>query len=283
MLSYIHAYHAGNHADILKHITISLIIEQMKNKEKPFTVLDTHAGSGIYDMNDERLLKTGECEIDSFLSFVENNAERCPDFLKSYISIVKKYRERNMYPGSPLIESELIRKQDVQILSELHPAAIEELRKNAENFPHKAKIHKRDGYEMALSLTPPETKRGICIIDPSFEDKEDFSECAETIARIHKKWSGGIIALWYPLVSHRVMEISMMKERISAAVDESEPKILDIQFEKKNPAEMTGLASLYGSGMLIVNFPYKLDEKMEEILPLLQHALGGVNFSTAKM
>ncbi len=284
MLSYIHAYHAGNHADILKHISISLIIDHLKKKDKPFTVLDSHSGSGIYDIDDERLLKTGECEIESFIKKAEESAnEKQADIIKNYLSIVKKHLKERKYPGSPLIESELLREGDSLILSELHPKAIEELRENAKSFPHKPKIHFRNGYEMALSMTPPDTKRGVCVIDPSFEDAEDFSTCSETISKIHKKWMGGTIALWYPLVNHRVMEISMMKESIMAAVDSSEPKILDIQIEVKDPASMTGLSSLYGSGMFIVNFPYKMDEEMEEIMPLLKDCLGGIDFSVSRI
>lgn len=283
MLSYIHAYHAGNHADILKHISISLILEHLKKKEKPFTVLDTHAGSGLYKIDDERLMKTGECEIESFIKKAEESAdEEVAKIIGSYLSIVKKYLKERKYPGSPIIESELLREQDSQILSELHPKAIEELRENAKDFPKKPKIHFRDGYEMAISMTPPATKRGVVVIDPSFEDASDFSSCSEAIAKIHKKWMGGTIALWYPLVPHRVMEISMMKESIIAAVDSSEPKILEIELEVKDPAAMTGLSSLYGSGMFIVNFPYKMDEEMEETMPLLKECLGARSFSVTK-
>jgi len=283
MLSYIHAYHAGNHADILKHITISLILEHLKKKDKPFTVLDSHSGSGLYNLDDERLLKTNECEVEKFLNGIYDSdfdIEKSP--ISNYVSIVKEFYSQAQYPGSPLFESKLLRENDELVLSELHPKAIEELRENAKAFPHKPKIHFRDGYEMILSQTPPKTKRGLCVIDPSFEDAEDFSKCGETIAKILKKWSGAVIALWYPLVNHRVMEISMMKETISSALDSTEPKILDIQFEVKDPAEMTGLASLYGSGMFIVNFPYKLDEEMESILPFLKELLKAKEYSIDK-
>lgn len=283
MLSYIHAYHAGNHADILKHITISLILEYLKKKDKPFSVFDSHSGSGLYDLSDERLLKTNECEIERLLNAIyESDFDFETSSISKYVSIVQKYYEKNKYPGSPLLESELLREQDELILSELHPKAIEELKESAKDFPHKPKVHFRDGYEMLLSLTPPKTKRGLCVIDPSFEDAEDYSKCGETISKILKKWSNAVIALWYPLVSHRVMEISMMKETICSAIDSTEPRILDIQFEVKDVAEMTGLASLYGSGMFIVNFPYKLDEEMEQILPFLKSALNGREYSLLK-
>ena len=320
MLSYIHAYHAGNHADILKHLTLSLILEHLCKKEKPFTVIDTHAGSGIYDLHDERAQKTGEASsgIEKILTQIKADEGRFnsqspqssqrdftgeSDFplkndlcaIKSsvgnlkFIDIIKDFYERGQYPGSPLIENAFLRPGDQQILCELHPRAYEELREcfynrrkeceeNGKTFVEAA-IHRRDGYELLKAVTPPKIRRGLAVIDPSFEDAEDFLKCGEVISAVHKKWSAGIIALWYPLVAHRSAEISMMKERIVSAVESSEPKIhepkiLDIQMEIKRKEEMTGLASLYGSGMFIVNFPYQLDEEMKALLPSLSKILG---------
>lgn len=282
MLSYIHAYHAGNHADILKHLTLSLILEHLCKKEKPFCVIDTHAGSGIYRLDDERALKTGEAE--SGVEKIVRNFESKESSDFDFFNIIHDYYSRGQYPGSPLIENTYLRKGDEQILSELHPTAFDELKncfynrrkgceESGKTFVEPA-IHKRNGYEMISALTPPKIKRGLCVIDPSFEDASDFEKCGEVISKVHKKWSAAIIALWYPLVSHRSMEISMMKEKIAGSVDSSEPKILDIQLEVKRKEDMQGLASLYGSGMYIVNFPYKLDEQMKEIMPKLADILG---------
>ena len=320
MLSYIHAYHAGNHADILKHLTLSLILEHLCKKEKPFTVIDTHAGSGIYDLHDERAQKTGEAssgiekiltqinaDESGFNSQLPQGSQR--DFtdgkdsslkndlcaLKNSVRnlkfsrLIKDFYARGQYPGSPLVENAFLRPGDQQILCELHPRAFEELRecfynrrkvcKDSEKIFVEPALHKRDGYELLKAVTPPKIKRGLAVIDPSFEDASDFFKCGEVISAVHKKWSAGIIALWYPLVAHRSAEISMMKERIAGAVESSEPKIhepkvLDIQMEIKRKEDMTGLSSLYGSGMFIVNFPYQLDEEMREILPALSEILG---------
>lgn len=287
MLSYIHAYHAGNHADILKHLTLSLILEHLCQKEKPFTVIETHAGSGLYRLDDDRAVKTNEAN--SGIGKLMRNAEfsnLCQSVKSAdiFFKLISDYFVRGEYPGSPLIENEFLRKGDEQILSELHPTAFEELKtcfynrqkecaKTGGIFvqPH---IHNRDGYELLNAITPPKIKRGLCVIDPSFEDASDFEKCAELISRIHKKWNSGIIALWYPLVAHRSQAISMMKERIASGIEGEEPAILDIQMEIKRKEEMTGLSSLYGSGMFIVNFPYKLDEKMNEIMPALSKLLG---------
>ena len=316
MLSYIHAYHAGNHADILKHLTLSLILEHLCKKEKPFTVIDTHAGSGLYYLDDSRALKTEEAKsgverlINSSQSIgehresFENETERnskpqintdstdyksfnlCSSVksVDKFLEILHSFYARSEYPGSPLIENMFLREGDEQILCELHPTAFEELKNCFYNRRKECKadgkifvepaIHKRDGYEFLKAVTPPKIKRGLCVVDPSFEDASDFEKCGEVISAVHKKWSAGIIALWYPLVSHRTAEISMMKERIASSVEAAEPKILDIQMEIKRKEDMTGLASLYGSGMFIVNFPYQLDEQLKEIMPALSEILG---------
>lgn len=311
MLSYIHAYHAGNHADILKHLTLSLILEHLCKKEKPFTVIDTHAGSGLYYLDDSRALKTEEAKsgVERLINSSQSIGEHREDFypqintdstdstnyksfnqcssLKSvdkFLEILHSFYARSEYPGSPLIENMFLREGDEQILCELHPTAFEELKNCFYNRRKECKaggkifvepaIHKRDGYEFLKAVTPPKIKRGLCVVDPSFEDASDFEKCGEVISAVHKKWSAGIIALWYPLVSHRTAEISMMKEKIASSVEAAEPKILDIQMEIKRKEDMTGLASLYGSGMFIVNFPYQLDEQLNEIMPELSKILG---------
>ena len=308
MLSYIHAYHAGNHADILKHLTLSLILEHLCKKEKPFTVIDTHAGSGLYYLDDSRALKTEEAKsgVERLINSSQSMGEHREDFypqintdstdyksfnlcssLKSvnnFLEILHSFYARSEYPGSPLIENMFLREGDEQILCELHPTAFEELKNCFYNRRKECKaegkifvepgIHKRDGYEFLKAVTPPKIKRGLCVVDPSFEDASDFEKCGEVISAVHKKWSAGIIALWYPLVSHRTAEISMMKEKIASNVEAAEPKILDIQMEIKRKEDMTGLASLYGSGMFIVNFPYQLDEQLSEIMPELSKILG---------
>ena len=288
MLSYIHAFHAGNHADILKHIVLSFSLEHLCKKEKPFTVFDTHAGSGLYRLDDERLEKTGEAESGIKLLFSTlasqksrfsgNEAKAAKEIENSvFFKIVRPYFEKNTYPGSPLVENAFLRPGDEQVLSELHPRTIEELTFTMEKYRSEAAkphIHFRNGFEMLLSLVPPKTKRGLVIIDPSFEEKADFEDAAKTICQLLRKWRGAVVLLWYPLVPHRKTEISMMKERISAIV-QSEEKIADFQLVVKDESELTGLSSLYGSGMFVVNPPFGLAQKMENILPLLEKILSG--------
>ncbi len=289
MLSYQHAYHAGNHADILKHITLSLVLEYMLKKDKPFTVIDTHAGEGLYSLNDEKAVKTNEAYegIVKFLSAVtqseiQNNYKQPVALIESFLKICRTYTDKGLYPGSPEIERCFLRSQDEQILSELHPQAIDKLRAFSKQInlintdtQIKTHIHFRDGYETFKSCTPPKTKRGVVIIDPSYEDQDDYSHCADNVINVYNKWSNGVYLIWYPLVEHRSFELRRMKEVITSCVEakNTEQKILDLTLEVSKPQDMTGLSKLYGSGMLIINPPYELDKKMEQIVPLLAKVL----------
>ena len=300
MLSYQHAYHAGNHADILKHFVLTFVLKSLNKKENPYTFFDTHSGSGLYDFEDNRSLKTGEasCGIKKLLKALDDTP--CfdfPDFL-DYIDIVKTYAKKNLYPGSPLIERDFMRSQDFLILSELHPQEIENLRENInDSFYKKSKdsdfpsvmIHKRDGWEMLKALTPPHTKRGAVLIDPSYEESEDYELAAKTICEVFKKWSNGIFLLWYPLLAHRETEINSMLENIKSDVrrvnknteivnlklcvfdkDRHVEKSLDMVLsdeDKKNPPR------LYGSGMIVINAPWKLKENGEKVVEFLKNVI----------
>ena len=275
MLSYQHAFHAGNHADILKHYVLTYVLQSLNKKEKPYTFFDTHSGSGIYSLQDERIIKTGEAEkgITELL--------KCPDFpeqMREYINFVEKYHKKNQYPGSPEIERNFMRSQDTLILSELHPQEIQNLQNNMKNstdfketpFPA-IQIHKRNGWELLNALTPPKTKRGAALIDPSYEETQDYLDAAKYINMVHKKWNTGIIMLWYPLLAHREQEINQMLESICKNAKKLnqniEIKNLTLKvYQKKAP----DLPRLYGSGMLVLNAPWQLDENAEQIIKFAQ-------------
>lgn len=287
MLSYQHVYHAGNHADILKHAVFVLILKHLKQKAKPFTVFDSHAGEGFYYLDDVRSQKTGEVNngLKRFLSEIQNEQyQDASSLLEGYTNLISAYEKTNRYPGSPEIARNLLRPTDELILSELHPQAIESLRENMKEdcitktgiTPH---IHHRNGYELLSSLTPPHIKRGIALIDPSFEDTQDFYDCSETLTRVHQKWPVGILALWYPIVSRRATEIQTMKEELTHAAQSgsSASRVLDIQLIVTDDSRLEGKSALTGSGMFIINAPYLLDEQMKTILPSLAKILGDEN------
>ena len=204
MLSYQHAYHAGNHADILKHCILTFVLNHLNSKDKPYTFYDTHSGSGIYDLLDNRSCKTGEAQK-GILQLFHSNEQNMPELLTQYLKLTSVYLEQNLYPGSPEIERALMRSKDTLILSELHPQEIENLRENMKKHASQKadepsiQIHNRNGWEMLKALTPPKTVRGAVLIDPSYEEEKDYKDAAETIISVNKKWSSGIILLWYPL------------------------------------------------------------------------------------
>ena len=289
MLSYQHAFHAGNHADILKHYVLCSVIQSLNKKEKPYTLYDTHAGSGLYDMLDNRSLKTNEAAkgIIALVQALKNNPASvcCSDqSFTAYLELVNNYLDKNLYPGSPLIERDLMRPQDTLILSELHPLEIENLKNNIKGSKN-VQVHKRSGWEMLKALTPPATKRGAALIDPSYEEADDYTAAAKTICQVHKKWTNGIIMLWYPLLAHRQKEIEIMLKTIRDNVKEINANTALDTFEllvnspdahketslqdylkagdKKNPPR------LYGSGMLVINTPWNLIQEAEETIAFL--------------
>ena len=292
MLSYQHIFHAGNHADLLKHTVLIQVLKALNKKDKPYTFFDTHSGSGLYDLTDNRSLKTGEAEK-GILSF--DASEVVPSAFADYLSFVKSYLSDSRYPGSPEIERQLMRAGDTLILSELHPQEIENLRANmkkpCQDSPS-VQIHKRDGWEMLTALTPPATKRGAVLIDPSYEEVSDYEKAADTILAVHRKWSNGIILLWYPLLSHREGEIERMLDRITEGAravnqnietadlrlevfDKAEHK--EVSLEEYRAAQASGEGKnqprLYGSGMLVLNTPWKLAEEVQSAIDYIKNEI----------
>ena len=293
MLSYQHIFHAGNHADLLKHTVLIQVLKALNKKDKPYTFFDTHSGSGLYDLTDNRSLKTGEAEK-GILSF--DASEVVPSAFADYLSFVKTYLSDSRYPGSPEIERRLMRPQDTLILSELHPQEIENLRENLKkpcDGGPVVQIHNRSGWEMLKALTPPVTKRGAVLIDPSYEEASDYELAADTILAVHKKWTNGIIMLWYPLLAHREGEIEAMLDRITEGArainqhieisdlrlevfDKTAHKEVSLEEYRASTANGEGKnpPRLYGSGMLILNSPWKLEEEMISVISYIKNEIG---------
>lgn len=334
MLSYRHAFHAGNHADVFKHTLLVMLLERFNAKETPYTVIDTHAGSARYDLNDERAQKTldaqsGILKLLETARYVETQSpdreqpapelslisrddlqsarkssesvlrelllsECRSDFIdfQKYLHFAKACLDAGFYPGSPEIERAFMRAKDCLILSELHPDEIGALQRNmrlnaatTENAPA-VHIHHRDGFEALRALTPPKTKRGIVFCDPSYEDASDWEKAANALIETHKRWASATLALWYPLVAVKKIERDAMKQKIIAGIKggKTERGILDalLCVNTENSHRESALKDvnhsepprLYGSGMLVVNPPWKLDEKLGAVLPRLAKALG---------
>lgn len=298
MLSYQHAFHAGNHADILKHLTLFFVLSSLNKKEKPYTYFDTHSASGLYDLLDNRSQKTGEAGqgisrlISSKLMISGSHS-----LLSDYLSLIDRYYSKNFYPGSPEIARVLSRQQDFLVLSELHPQEIENLRRNMLKTPFcqsacsQIQIHARNGFEMLKALTPPKTKRGAVLIDPSYEETSDYIDCAKTISAVNKKWTNGIIMLWYPLLAHRESEINQMLDDIQASARSVNPNIeicdLRLQVAAKDSHKEMSLKEyeeseknpprLYGSGMLVLNAPWHLEEEVNSCLEAISSCLSSTS------
>jgi len=284
MLSYIHAYHAGNFADILKHTVFSYTLEHLGKKDKPYTVIDAHSAAGRYNLTDQRILKTHEAEkgiVELFKTDEKVLKEIFGDF---FYTILKNYLNKKIYPGSPEISRCYLRKCDTLLLNELHPKVIEELKENIRKplLVEKTEepniyIKNEDASKFLKECIPPKIKRGCVIIDPSYEDKNEYEDTAKMVINSLRKWSTPTYLIWYPLLVHREDEIESMKKIIYDFVDVRKPgdeeKCYFFEIKIKAPSQMTGLAKMYGSGMIVINPPYGLKEKMNQTIPLIEKVL----------
>lgn len=268
MLSYQHEFHAGNHADILKHICLVLILQSLCKKDKPFTVIDSHSGAGIFKLDDERLQKTGEARegIEKIWNFLKSSSLEIPQGVKSYLELEKTYLEKNMYAGTPEIELNYARPQDTVHLVDRHPQAFESLKQNV--GARKATLHFEDSYKALLALTPPLVKRGLVICDPSFEDASDYIKVTDALKAVHKKWNTAVIALWYPLLKRRKNETAQMLASLEdygkLGVNPCESFWCELEIENPDEMDENSNAHLYGSGMFIMNPPWQLKDQLEE-------------------
>lgn len=264
MLSYRHSFHAGNHADVVKHIVESLIIESLKNKEKPFIYHDTHSGAGRYDLTHEWSEKTGEYK-EGIARIWERND--CPELIKPYLDAVKSVNKDDtlrFYPGSPRVARTLIRPQDRMTLTELHssdfPLLLQEFRGDRQ-----VRMHNEDAYKRLKANMPPKERRGIVLIDPPYELKTEYQDVVNGIKNAHKRWATGTFAIWYPVV---------YRDNIDLITDGLEDlgiqKILQIELGVAPDSDERGMTA---SGMIVINPPWKLKEQMQEILPWLQECI----------
>ena len=294
MLSYQHEYHAGNHGDILKHICLCSILDSLTKKDKNFTVIDTHASAGRFSLTDEKILKTAEAEngILKLLEYTKSHPSM-PDAVKLYMDLQRPYLNRNLYAGSPEIESYFLRKGDVCHFIEKHPLALSSLEENSSLpliTPDEEKqklgkrfIHNGDSYKTLFGLVPPLIRRGLVFCDPSYEDKSDYEQVVSALKNARKKWNTAILALWYPILERKKNETSQMLceledfAKLGLNPCECENYTLSIYEESNIPLEMQKDASshMIGSGMFIINPPWMLKEKMTKALFYLQPVFAG--------
>ncbi|WP_416821752.1 23S rRNA (adenine(2030)-N(6))-methyltransferase RlmJ, partial [Cronobacter sakazakii] len=260
MLSYRHSFHAGNHADVLKHTVQSLIIESLKEKEKPFLYLDTHAGAGRYLLSGEHAERTGE-----YLEGIARIWQRddLPAELAPYISAVSHFNRSGQlryYPGSPLIARQLLRPQDSLQLTELHPSDFPLLRGEFQK-DERARVERADGYQQLKSKLPPASRRGLILIDPPYEIKTDYQAVVQGISEGYKRFATGVYALWYPVVLRNQIK-RMMNDLEATGIR----RILQIELAVRPDSDQRGMTA---SGMIVINPPWKLEQQMATLLPWL--------------
>ncbi|MDX8480377.1 23S rRNA (adenine(2030)-N(6))-methyltransferase RlmJ [Mesorhizobium sp. VK24D] len=266
-MNYHHAYHAGNFADVVKHAVLSRLVEYLKQKDKAFRVIDTHAGIGRYDLASVESGKTGEWQGGIGRLFEAAIEPRAATLLQPYLDAVRAENADggvNRYPGSPLIVRHLLRKQDRLTAIELHPEDVARLKVVfAGDF--QTRVIELDGWLALGAHLPPKEKRGLVLVDPPFEEEGEFQRLVENLRRAHRRWPGGIYALWYPIKDRKAVAAFRTALRETGI-----PKLLDIGFEIR-PA--SNEPSLDGSGLVVVNPPFTLEGELRVMLPALHKAL----------
>jgi len=263
LLSYRHSFHAGNFADVLKHIVQVEILNYLAIKDKPFEYIDTHSGAGLFNFDSSDAQKLQE----HLGGIAKLDHSEFPE-LQSYFEVANSYDKqglKNIYPGSPSIAKQLLRKQDRGWLFELHPQDFQHLTTNMER-DKRIRVAQKDGLQGLLSLLPPTSRRALVLIDPSYEIKTEYSQVFETVAAAHKKFATGTYAIWYPVVNRSV--IDKMHNQFAQS------GIKNIQCFELGIKEDSAERGMTSSGMIVVNPPWTLFDKMKALLPKLAKTLG---------
>ncbi|HMM64197.1 MAG TPA: 23S rRNA (adenine(2030)-N(6))-methyltransferase RlmJ [Mesorhizobium sp.] len=266
-MNYRHAYHAGNFADVVKHVVLARLIDYLKRKDKPFRVIDTHAGTGLYDLSSVEAQKTGEWR-DGIGRLMQGTLDAEAAALAApYLEAVRAVNPQGglaAYPGSPLLARHLLRRQDRLSALELHPQDAERL-KALFAGDVQVRVMELNGWLALGAHLPPKEKRGLVLVDPPFEEEGEFDRLLDGLKKAHRRWPGGIYALWYPI-----------KDRAAVAAfrrglaESDVPKLLDVAFEVR---PFSGEARLDGSGMVVANPPFTLESELRVLLPALHRLL----------
>jgi 23S rRNA (adenine2030-N6)-methyltransferase len=263
VLSYQHDYHAGNHADVLKHVVLAHLVKALQRKPTPIRVLDTHAGSGLYDL--EAALTQRHKEYENGVARV---IEADPTIveLATYIELLRTLNPNGRlrrYPGSPKIVRMLLRPQDHLELFELHPQAHAALTAHFKG-DRQTHVHKRDGFEGAVAALPPPERRGLVLVDPSYESEREFGQVLGLLEGAQRRWPNGVYAIWYPLIDKR--GAARFVTRLESL---PLPRLFQFELEVAPPAS----SGLRGSGVIVVNLPFGLDAPLERAVAWLHARL----------
>jgi len=265
MLSYRHAFHAGNHADVLKHLVYQFVLNYMGKKNKPFSIIDTHAGAGGYTLNAEFADKNKEYET-GISKLWTLQPEKMPASVAEYVSAVRRFNQENdnldlaLYPGSPWFALDCLPLEGKAFFHELHPKDHQLLEQFVRPNRYRKAINK-DGFVASVGLFPPPSKRGVTIIDPPYEIKDDYDRVIDYVKTSHKRFNSGVTMIWYPVVER--YRIDKMEQQLASS------GIKNVQLYELNIKPDSEQKGMTGSGMIVINPPWTLAETMEEVLPFL--------------
>ncbi len=262
-MNYRHAYHAGNFADVVKHLALVAALRHLKKKEASFAVIDTHAGRGLYDLESDETGKTGEAEA----GILRLARLRDPPLLVSEYLILARAFGARRYPGSPLIAAQMLRTQDRLTAIEKHEEEARTLTRVLAAYP-RARALEADGYERLAALLPPAERRGLVLIDPPYEATDEFVRAEQALAQAHRRFANGIYLLWFPIKSQSVAD-SFCGEVLTAGM----AKVLRIDIDVGSPPG-DDKDRLHAAGLLVVNPPFGLDTEMQSALRIVAPLLG---------
>ncbi len=265
LLSYLHGFHAGNHADVFKHAVLALLLEALLAKPKPLVYIESHAGAGRYDLGSEQALKTAEFRLGIERLWARRHA--FPE-LSAYLGAIAALNPDGgfaTYPGSPALAAQRLRTDDRLILMELHPTESQTLRRHL-GSDRRVGIHRRDGLEGLAALLPPKPARGLVLMDPPFEQASEYTRVADALIAAHARWPTGVYALWFPRLGRQRDRSAELIGRIRRTL----PDGLLCELTVRRQAEDFGM---HGSGMLMINPPWRLEEQLAELLPRLAEVL----------
>lgn len=266
MFGYRHAYHAGNFADVFKHALLLELLRALARKDKPYCVLDSHAGIGLYDLDSEAARSTGDFEGGIGRLWAAGEAyPALADYL-ARVRAVNPDGALRRYPGSPRLVRDLLRPGDRLLACELNPRDHERLKALFAGDPRVA-VHRRDGYEALKALLPPPERRGLVFMDPPYEGDGEYPRLTAGLTLLHRRWPQGIAAVWYPILAggaHRRFFSALRQAGIGAMLYAQLGRYPD-----DSPQGMNGC------GMLVVNPPWRLEEALEPLLRDLGRALAG--------
>lgn len=266
MLSYRHAFHAGNFADVLKHVALVRILAYLVQKDAPLLYLDTHAGAGDYDLRSPQAGQTSEYRDGIGRLW---GATGLPPAAEEYVGLVREMNldgELRRYPGSPGIAQHMLRRQDRLELCELHSTDVA-LLQEAFRDDRRVHCHAGDGFELARAKLPPLERRGLVFIDPSYEIKDDYARVTDALCSLHRRFETGVYMLWYPLIDRRSTE--SLK---SAMAGSGLRDVLNLELILDTSAKARGM---HGCGLFVVNPPWTLRADMEPVLADLAQRLAG--------